>query len=97
MERFVVVHVVLGVRGFASCETFYFTTFAVVVYVVLSVHGFASWGLGSGSMQVSFSCDFICVILTSFTAFTDVFTENYMYAEYTKLFSILGLQFSTIR
>ena len=37
-------------------------------------------------MQVSFSCDFICVILISFTAFTDVFTENYMYADYTKLF-----------
>ena len=69
----------------------------VVVHVVLGIHGFASCGLGSGSIQVSFSCDFICVILTSFTAFTDVFTENYMYVEYTKLFSSLGLQFSTIR
>ena len=71
--------------------------FAVLVHVVFGIHGFASSGLGSGSMQVSFSCDFICVILTSLTAFTDVFTENYMYAEYTKHFSSLGLQFSTIR
>ena len=72
----VVVHVVLGVRGFVSCEALYFTTSAVVVQVVLGVHGFAICGLGSGSMQASFSCDFICIMLTSFTAFTDVFTEN---------------------
>ena len=70
------VHVVLRVRGFASCKRFYFTRFVVVVHVVLSVHGFASCGLGSGLMQVRFGCDFICAILTSFTAFTDVFTEH---------------------
>lgn len=51
-----------------------FTTFVVVFLIVLGVHGFTSCGLESGSIQVSFSCDFICVILTLITAFIDVFT-----------------------